>query len=146
MGSPDEAPASGIFIIRTFPATHPDEYLSVRGWDEHGDEVELGMIRRLSDWPEADRAIIHAALQRRSLIREVRRVHDVRLVHGYLDFDVDTDVGRRRFTTRWTQGQAFDFGTGGKMLIDTDENRWVVPRIDDLPTADRERFLQYVYW
>ena len=76
----------------------------------------------------------------------IRRVHDVRLVHGYLDFDVESDVGRRRFTARWTQGQAFDFGTGGKMLIDTDENRWVVPRIDDLPAADRERFLQYVYW
>jgi len=146
MGLPDQDPASGIFIIRTFPATHPDEYLSVRGWDEHGDEVELGMIRRLDAWPEADRTVIHAALQRRSLIREVRRVHEVRLIHGYLDFDVDTDVGRRRFTTRWTQGQAFDFGTGGKMLVDTDENRWVVPRIDDLPTADRERFLQYVYW
>jgi ATP-binding cassette, subfamily B, bacterial len=146
MSSPDAGTASGIFIIRTFPATHSEEYLSVRGWDEHGDEVELGMIRRLHDWPEADRAVIQAAVQRRSLIREVRRVHDVRLVHGYLDFEVDTDEGRQRFTTRWTQGQAFDFGTGGKMLIDTDENRWVVPRIDDLPTADRERFLQYVYW
>ncbi len=146
MASPDADPASGIFIIRTFPATHPDEYLSVRGWDEHGDEVELGMIRRLHDWPEADQDVIRIALQRRSLIREVRRVHEVRLVHGYLDFDVDTDAGRRRFTARWTQGQAFDFGTGGKMLIDTDENRWVVPRIDDLPTADKERFLQYVYW
>lgn len=32
------------------------------------------------------------------------------------------------------------------MLVDTDENRWVVPRVDDLPMADRERFLQYVYW
>jgi ATP-binding cassette subfamily B protein len=146
MHSPAGATASGIFIIRTFPATHPDEYLSVRGWDEHGDEVELGMIRRLTDWPDADQEVIRTALQRRSLIREVRRVHDVRLVHGYLDFDVESDVGRRQFTARWTQGQAFDFGTGGKMLVDTDENRWVVPRIDDLPAADRERFLQYVYW
>jgi ATP-binding cassette subfamily B protein len=146
MESSEAATASGIFIIRTFPATHPDEYLSIRGWDEHGDEVELGMIRRLADWPDADQGVIRTALQRRSLIREVRRVHDVRLVHGYLDFDVESDVGRRQFTARWTQGQAFDFGTGGKMLVDTDENRWVVPRIDDLPAADRERFLQYVYW
>jgi ATP-binding cassette subfamily B protein len=144
--SPDGATASSIFIIRTFPATHPDEYLSVRGWDEHGDEVEVGMIRRLDDWPEVDQSVIRTALQRRSLIREVRRVHEVRLVHGYLDFDVESDVGRRCFTARWTQSQAFDFGNGGKMLVDTDENRWVVPRVDDLPAADRERFLHYVYW
>ena len=32
------------------------------------------------------------------------------------------------------------------MLVDMEENRWVVPRIDDLPPADRERFLHYVYW
>jgi hypothetical protein len=144
--SPDGATASSIFIICTFPATHPDEYLSVRGWDEHGDEVEVGMIRRLDDWPEVDQSVIRTALQRRSLIREVRRVHEVRLVHGYLDFDVESDVGRRCFTARWTQSQAFDFGNGGKMLVDTDENRWVVPRVDDLPAADRERFLHYVYW
>ncbi|MFM7205951.1 MAG: DUF1854 domain-containing protein [Planctomycetaceae bacterium] len=138
--------ATAIFVVRAFPATHPEEYLSIRGWDEHGDEVELGMIRRLADWPDADRAVLRAAAARRALVREIRRVHDVRLVHGYLDFDVDTDIGRRQFTARWTQGQAFDFGTGGRMLIDTDENRWVVPKVDDLPAPDRERFLQYVYW
>jgi ATP-binding cassette subfamily B protein len=143
---PDGSTTSGIFITRTFPATHPDGYLSVRGWDEHGDEVELGMIRRLDDWSEADREVIRVAVLRRSLVREIRRVNEVRLVHGYLDFDVDTDVGRRRFTTRWTQSQAHDFGAGGKMLVDTAENRWVVPRVDDLPSADRERFLHYVYW
>ena len=57
-----------------------------------------------------------------------------------------TDAGRAGFTTRWTQSQAFDFGTEGKMLIDTDENRWVVRSLDGLPGPDRERFLQYVYW
>jgi hypothetical protein len=39
-----------------------------------------------------------------------------------------------------------DFGAGGKMLIDTEENRWAIPRLDDLPAPDRERFLRYVYW
>ncbi|MFM7183181.1 MAG: DUF1854 domain-containing protein [Planctomycetota bacterium] len=138
--------ASGVFVVRAFPASHPEGYLSVRGWDEHGDEIEVGMIRRLDEWPSTDQEVIRTAVRRRSLIREIRGVHEVRLVHGYLDFDVDSDVGRRRFTTRWTQGQAFDYGAGGKMLVDTDENRWVVPRVDDLPMADRERFLQYVYW
>ena len=47
---------------------------------------------------------------------------------------------------RWTQSQAVDFGSDGKMLIDTDDNRWVVPRVADLPRPDEERLLQYVYW
>jgi hypothetical protein len=137
---------SGIFVIRTFPASHPEAYLSVRGWDEAGDEIEIGMIRSLEDWPAEDRHVVRTSLSRGSLIRVIHRVHEVRLVHGYLDFDVDTDAGRRGFTTRWTQSQAFDFGTGGKMLVDTDENRWVIPVVESLPEPDRERFLHYVYW
>ena len=138
--------ASGVFVVRTFPASHPEAYLSVRGWDDSGDEVELGMLESLAEWSPEDQATVRTALARRALIRTIRRIHDLKLVHGYLDFDVDTEVGRRSFTTRWTQSQACDFGREGKMILDTEENRWVVPRIDALPPADRERFLHYVYW
>ena len=138
--------SAGIFILRTFPAAHPEAYLSVRGWDDAGDEIELGMIRSLASWPPEDRDVVRTALARRSLIREIRRIHDVRLVHGYLDFDVETAAGRGGFTARWTQSQAFDYGAGGKMLIDTEENRWVIPAVDVLPDTDRERLLHYVYW
>jgi ATP-binding cassette subfamily B protein len=138
--------AAGLFVVRTFPASHPEGFLSVRGWNEVGEEIEIGMLRDLGAWPEADREVVRAALRRRALVRSIRRVHDVKLAHGYLDFDVESDVGRRTFTARWTQSQVSDFGSAGKMLVDTEENRWVVPRIDDLPKADRERFLHYVYW
>ena len=136
----------GVFVVRAFPASYPEAWLSVRGWNDAGDEVELGMIRDLGAWPAADRDLVRAALARRSLVREITRVNDVRLAHGYLDFDVETDAGRHRFTTRWTHAQATDFGAEGKMLVDADENRWLVRRIEDLPPADRERFLHYVYW
>jgi hypothetical protein len=135
-----------MFVVPTFPATHPEAYLSVRGWTDDGEERELGIVRSVADWPAGDAGIIRDAVLRRTLVRTIRRVHDVRLSHGYLDFDVDTDVGRGRFTARWTQSQAVDFGPDGKLLIDAEDNRWVVPRLDDLPKPDRERFLQYIYW
>jgi ATP-binding cassette subfamily B protein len=138
--------AAGIFVVRTFPATHPEGYLSVRSWNESGEEVELGMIRSLEGWSDDDTAIVRTALARRSLVRMIERVHAVKLAHGYLDLDVETDVGRQAFTMRWTQSQAVDFGTNGKMLVDTEDNRWVVPRVTDLPQPDRDRFLRYVYW
>ena len=147
---PEEAVAKqahkGVFIVRTFPATHPDEYLSVRGWNDSGEEIELGMLRSLADWSAASQAIARTALRRRSLVRVIERVHEVKLGHGYLDFDVETDVGRQQFTARWTGSQAIDFGAEGKMLIDTEENRYVVPKVDALPNPDREKFLHYVYW
>ena len=138
--------AAGIFVIRTFPATHPEAYLSVRGWGETGEEIELGMIRSLDGWSDADSTIVRMALARRSLVRMITRVHGVKLAHGYLDLDVETDAGRQAFTMRWTQSQAIDYGADGKMLVDTEDNRWVVRDVNDLPKPDRERFLQYIYW
>ena len=138
--------AAGIFVMRTFPAMHPEAYLSVRGWTESGDEIELGMIRELAEWSDSDKHIVRTALARRSLVRSIERVHEAKLAHGYLDLDVETDVGRQAFTIRWTQSQAVDYGTDGKLLVDTEENQWVIRRVADLPRPDRERFLQYIYW
>jgi len=142
----DRRLSAGVFVIPTFPASHPEEFLSVRGWDDDGEERELGLVRHLTDWPAAATAILRDAVARRTLTRVIRRIRDVRLAHGFLDFDVETEAGEATFTTRWTQSEAVDFGADGKLVIDADENRWVVPRLDGLPKADRERFERYVYW
>ena len=47
---------------------------------------------------------------------------------------------------RWTQSKAIEFARNGKLLIDVDDNRYVVEDIDALPKKDRERFLHYIYW
>ena len=104
------------------------------------------MIRSLDGWSDADATIARTALARRSLVRTIKRVHGVKLAHGYLDLDVETDAGRQVFTMRWTQSQSIDYGTDGKMLVDTEDNRWVIRDVEDLPKPDRERFMQYIYW
>ncbi len=47
---------------------------------------------------------------------------------------------------RWTQSQAIDFGENGKLIIDTEENRYLIREFAALSTSDQERFLQFVYW
>lgn len=142
----DQCVGHSVFALRTFPATHSDEYLSIRGWNESNEEVEIGMIRTLTTWPEESRQLIQESLDRRYLMREIKNVASIKLSHGYLDFEVDTDAGPDRFTMRWTQSQAIDFGDNGKMIIDSEENRFLVRDVESLPPRDRERFLQYVYW
>ena len=138
--------ASSVFIVRTFPATRPDEFLSVRTWNEHGEEIECGIIRSLIDWPEHDRTQIETLLARRYLLRQILRVHRSHLASGYLTIDVETPHGPEQITIRWTQSQAIDYGDHGKLLIDTRENRYLIENVDQLPSEDRERFLQYIYW
>lgn len=137
---------SSVFIIQTFPATRPTEYLSVRGWNESGDETEWGIIRNLHVWPSSDREQVMSLLSRRYLLRQITRVHGATLQFGYLNLDVETDMGPDRFTMRWTQSQAIDYGENGKLIIDAKENRYVVNDIESLPPVDRERFLQFIYW
>jgi hypothetical protein len=138
--------ASNVFVVRTFPASRPNEFLSVRTWNEHGEEIECGMIRSLPQWPEKDRQWVNELLSRRYLLRHIQRVYRNQLESGYLTLDVETDAGPDQFVIRWTQGQALDYGDNGKLLIDTKENRYVVDDVDRLPKEDRERFLQYIYW
>ncbi len=47
---------------------------------------------------------------------------------------------------RWTAGQAIDFGDNGKLIIDTNDNRYVVENLAGLPKPDRQKFQQYIYW
>lgn len=135
-----------VFIVCAFPATRPDEYLSVRYWDEDGDDVELGMIRDIRDWPEATRTLLRRAIDRRYLLRRVTGIHAIKLAFGFLECDVQTSLGRAQFTMRWTQSKAVPFGDNGKLLIDTNDNRYVVPDISELPPREAELFEQYVYW
>ena len=136
----------GVFCVRLFPAKDRDRYISVRSWSSSGDEIEVGVIEQLSDLSPEDRRVVDRVLDRHYLMRRITGVTKVSLSLGYLDFDVKTDAGHERFSMRWTASQAIDFGETGKLLIDTEDNRYVVEDIEELPKPDRERFLQYVYW
>ena len=135
-----------VFLIRTFPATHREEFISVRRWDENGDDTEIGLIRDIRDWPAETQKYLERALERRYLLRTIQRIHSLKLNFGFLEFDVETDAGRQQFIMRWTQSKAVTFGANGKLLIDTDDNRHIIPDISTLSPADQEVFLQYVYW
>ncbi len=132
--------AEGIFIVTEMRA------LSIRRWKDHGEDEEIGMISDANEWSQEQQSLLHALTKRRYLLRTIQSVNKVKLRLGFLEFDVVTDLGRESFSMRWTQSQAIDFGEKGKLLMDTEENRYVVPDIEALPPPDRERFLQYVYW
>jgi ATP-binding cassette subfamily B protein len=136
----------GLFCIRVFPAQYPDQYISVRSWNENGEEVEIGVIENLADLNPWNREIVEDSLNRHYLIREIQRVYKADLSHGYLDLDVETDSGRETLTMRWTASQTMAFSENGKLIIDTEDNRYLVRDIAALPKPDRERFQQYIYW
>ena len=135
-----------VFCLQAFPASHPNGYISVRRWDESGEDHEVGMIVDTSLLSDRDRDSVERLLGRHYLMRRVSRVHKASLSQGYLDLSVETDAGPETLTLRWTASQAVEFGDNGKLLIDTEDNRYVVEDVAALPKADRDRFTQYIYW
>ena len=135
-----------VFAVRCFPATRPDDFISLRTWDKEGHEHELGIVRNLDRWSARSQELIRSSLARRYFLRRIEGIDGITLEYGHLLFDVRTDQGPTKFTMRWTQSQAQDFGERGKVLLDTEDNRFLVPDVEALLPDERELFQRHVYW
>jgi hypothetical protein len=47
---------------------------------------------------------------------------------------------------RWAQDRAVDFGQNGKVLIDVDDNRYLLQDLDALSPRERADFQRFIYW
>jgi hypothetical protein len=85
-------------------------------------------------------------LGRRYYLLTVTGIDQIRLELGHLAIAARTENGPRNFTMRWSQSQVQDFGERGKVLLDVDDNRFLVPDVEALPPRERDLFQRFVYW
>jgi ATP-binding cassette subfamily B protein len=136
----------GVFALRCMPVRHPEKYLSLRWINQENREQEVGLIRDVAQWPAEAQTLLREAMQRRYLVQVIHDIESIRRQHGFIFFEATTDHGPAEFVIRWAYESASDFGTGGKILLDVDENRYVVPEVAALPEAARKLFERYIYW
>jgi ABC-type multidrug transport system ATPase subunit len=142
----DQTVCRGVFATLCFPASAPQEFISLHSCDEDGKEREIGIIRDLAEWSQDAQNAIRFALAKRYFQRLILGIDQIKLHQGYLDFAVRTEHGPARFTMRWTQSQVQDFGPRGKVLLDLEDNRFLIPDIDALAPAQRELLQRFIYW
>lgn len=136
----------GVFASLTFPVTHPTRLISLRYHDSGGKSREIGLIEDLGTFDEAAQALIRESLAKHYHEQVIQRIHRVQLRYGLLFFDVDTERGREEFMLRYQGDRAQDWGEHGKVLLDTFDNRYVIPDLRALPPRDRTRFVRHIYW
>ena len=141
----DEGIYGGIYAAHAFPVASGDKFISLLQVGETRD-VEIGIIRDLSAFPPEAAALVRAALRRRYFIHYVSRVYDIYMKWNLLHLDVETDKGRVSFLMRWSQDRAVDYGRTGKVLIDVDDNRYLIPDVEALPPSERIDFQRFIYW
>jgi hypothetical protein len=136
----------GVYAVRCLPVRFPREYISLRFIDHDKREVEVGLLRRLDDWPAEVQELIEASLCKRYFVHGVRAIRTIEQLGAYLKFEVDTDLGPMEFIMRWQSDRAQDYGANGKMLLDTEDNRFLIANVNDLSDDDRTLFQRYIYW
>lgn len=125
-----------VFLYRSFPFTRSDEYISVR--DKEG--KELGLIRRISDFPAPVQALLGEELERRYFTPTITKIRSVKEEFGYAYWDVETDSGPRRFTVKDAHQNLLFLGPEHLLIIDVDGNRFEIPDCTALDGASR-RFI-----
>ncbi len=135
----------GVYAAYAFPVAHPDSFISLihtAGEKDH----EIGIIRDLSEFPGDAAELVRQALARRYFVHTITRIHEIVYKYNLLEMDVETDKGPVKFFMRWSQDRAVDYGRRGKVLIDLDNNRYLIPNLDDLAPSERTQFQRYIYW
>ena len=118
-------------VLDAFPLTDPGRVLSLRD----GANEEIGLLADPEKLSEAGRRLVDEELQRRYILPVIRRILSVRERFGTQDWTVETDLGRRTFTTRHIRENLAQPTPDRVIITDVDENRYEVTDIfalDDL--------------
>jgi len=136
----------GVYAAYAFPVGHPEGYISLMHAVGEKEEIEIGVIRDLKEFPTADVDLVRAALRQRYFVHTITRIKWIGWEYGYICLDVDTDKGPSRFYVRWATDRAVDYGRRGKVLLDVDDNRYLIPNLDQLTSKERAEFTRFIYW
>ena len=136
----------GVYAIRMFPVRHPTHYISLHYTDLNDKNREIGVIEDLAVFPAEQRALVERDLTAHYCEKLIRRVYAVRYEFGLLFFEVETQGGREAFVMPWRGDRAEEYGDNGRVLLDALDNRYIIPDLAKLPSADRARFTSFIYW
>jgi hypothetical protein len=142
----DEWIYGGVYAAYAFPVAHPNQYISLLQSVGDSQDIEVGIIRNLDEFPPEQAELVKLALARRYFIHTIKRIYEIGWRYNLIFLDVETDKGRCNFFMRWKSHRAVDYGRRGKVLIDMNENRYLIPDLDELSPKERSDFTRIIYW
>ena len=112
-----------VSLIRAFPISNPDEYISVKEpAGAKSDGREIGMIRNIHDFDADTVALLNEELDRRYFTPEITRILSVKDKFGYIYFDATTSAGKVSFTMTNPYSNFRKLENGSVLITDIDGN------------------------
>ena len=135
-----EPPYRKARILRMAPLTSPERYFSLR--DET--DWEIGVLRGLEGLDDDSRRLAEAEIARRYVLPRILRIRRSRERFEIVEWEVETDRGRRRVLTRDLRQSLLEPTPGRCILTDVDGNRYDVPDISVLDEHSRSLLLEHL--
>lgn len=124
-------------VIRLFPFTEPDQFISIRTVEERSKEI--GVIEDMKKVSKETRKMLEEQLKLYYFTPVIQKVLDIKDEYGYAYFHVMTDRGECRFTINMG-GNAVVRLTDTRLLItDLDENRFEIPDVLQLSQKEQRK-------
>ena len=148
VSQPGEAPETyeRVIVLRSFPLTNPDSFLSVRLPDdkEKGKGREVGIIKSIHDFDEETQALLLSELNMRYYTPAVTKIHGIKEKLGYYYWDVETDSGPTTFVLNSPFSNIRTLDDGSVIIDDMEGNCFVVPDPEKLDHASYKRIEVYL--
>jgi len=129
-----------VAIVRVFPLSQPDRFLSVRD----GAGKKIGVLIDPVELDPEGRQLVAEALERRYLVPEIRRVIAVTERFGTVEWRVETDRGPCTFTMRSVRENVLEPSPGRYILTDVDGNRFDIRDLAALDGASQVLVLTHL--
>ena len=135
-----------VVVLRSFPVTNPDEFLSVREPDskKQGRGREIGMIRYMKDFDADTQALLLEELDRRYFTPEIKKINSVKDKFGYLYWDVVTTAGNVTFVLNNPFSNIRILEDGRIIINDVDGNVFTILEPDKFDPASFKKIEIYL--
>ena len=128
---------SRVQVVRMFPFSKPDRYISIRTAEETSKEI--GVIENMADLSEEVREMLDEQLALRYFTPIITKVYQVKDEYGYAYFDVETDRGRCRFVIHMGGNAVVHLSDTRIIISDIDENRFEIPDVTKLSVKEQKK-------
>lgn len=124
-------------VIRLFPFTEPDQFISIRTVEERSKEI--GVIANLKDVDKKTKEMLLEQLSLHYFTPVIEKIIDIKDEYGYAYFHVMTDRGECRFTINMGSNAVVRLSDSRLLITDLDENRFEIRDIFALTQKEQRK-------
>ena len=124
-------------VVRMFPFSDPDQYISIRTPDERSKEI--GIIENMKQVSKETAKMLQEQLALRYFTPIITKIINIKDEYGYAYFDVVTDRGACRFTINMGGHSVVHLSETRILISDIDENRFEIPDVTKLTVKELKK-------